>query len=558
MPSLPASIWEHPWDVLVVGAGAAGLMAALELPEQLRVLVIAKRSLHSNASRWAQAGIAAVSHADDSLDCHMQDTLRVGAGLCDVPVVQQIIGGVSACIERLVALGIQFDQSHGAFTPTLAGAHRHPRLLHVKDRTGSALMDGLERRIRQKPNCVLIQDLHVLQLWLQDGHCIGVQAVGGQVVGWIRSQAVVLASGGGSHLFAQTTTPSVSTGDGVALAWRAGAALRDMEFVQFHPTALKHRGLPQFLISEAVRGFGAQVLNAAGEDVLTSLPDGALASRDQICRAMDWTMRREHLDCLWLDLRSIGRQRLESEFHTIIGRCRGHGIDPVHEPIPVAPAAHYWIGGIAVGRDAATSVPGLYALGEVASTGFHGANRLAGNSLLECLVQAQQFAHRFQPSALSSAPAPRSAPQPTPLTELDGSQQLDKRERIQALTRELGELCWRCAGIARHGSDLQTCAERIESMGQGGPHLAWLEQVVGLDPGRSIQLVGTHAASSLCGQAEWSNRLQIAQLLVQAALHRVESRGCHFRVDAPHVSAQWRSHTVQQRGQPIHSAPVLN
>ena len=543
--------WGCTWDVLVVGAGAAGLMAALELPDQLQVLVVAKNSLHANASRLAQAGIAIASQPADSLDSHVEDTLHSGAGLCDERVVHQLIAESPACFERLQALGIKFDQHRGQLTPGLAGGHSHPRLLHVKDRTGSALMDSLEHHVRQRPQCTLLYDVDVLQLWIQEGCCIGAQALWGNELGWIRAESVVLATGGGGYLFAQTTTPRSSTGDGINLAWHAGAALRDLEFVQFHPTALKLEGAPQVLISEAVRGAGARVLDGSGSDLLASLPAGALARRDQICQRMDQAMRHHHVDCLWLDLRSISHEQLDQEFHTIVGQCRSRGINPFDDLVPIAPAAHYWIGGIEVDLDGATSVPGLYAIGEVASTGFHGANRLAGNSLLECLVLARRFARHHRRLGSGSASKQR-------LVSLKVLPIDCPRTREQILNQIIGdtrEICWNSSGIARDALALGSAVDHFSILLGQDHHFLLLNSILSLRPGDYWCHAERDLVVELVAQVELRNHLQLAYLLARAAHFREESRGCHFRLDAPVARDQWRVHTLQRRGSPICAVP---
>jgi L-aspartate oxidase len=266
---------------------------------------------------------------------------------------------------------------------TLEAAHSHRRVLHAQDRTGGALVDALERQVQQRTNVMPCKGVMALQLWLEAGRCCGVQVLQTGRVSWIGSRAVVLATGGGGHLFAHTTNPEQASGDGLAMAWQAGAQLRDLEFVQFHPTALMLPGAPHFLISEAVRGEGARLHDRAGQSPVAGLAGADLAPRDQVSRALARTMQAQAVEHLWLDLRPVGEQRLLSQFPTIVRRCRELGIDPLTTSIPVAPAAHYWMGGIATDLQAATSVPGLYAVGEVASTGVHGANRLASNSLME-------------------------------------------------------------------------------------------------------------------------------------------------------------------------------
>ena len=285
-----------------------------------------------------------------------------------------------------------------------------------------------------------------LQLWVEGGRCVGLQVLDGQQLRWIRSRAVVLASGGGGHVFAHTTNPPQSSGDGVAMAWLAGAEVRDLEFVQFHPTALMLPDAPHFLISEAVRGEGARLRDRHGHSPVAHLPGGDLAPRDEVSRALARHMREQSVDHLWLDLRPVGRKRLESQFPTILGRCRELGLAPCEAPIPVAPAAHYWMGGISTDLRAAASLEGLHAIGEVACTGVHGANRLASNSLMECLV----FARQLRDITLLPLPPP-PAPEPCRRLEAAPASLRDAEARIMALR----QLCWDVAGVERQGRDLR-------------------------------------------------------------------------------------------------------
>ncbi|MFO7628911.1 MAG: L-aspartate oxidase, partial [Prochlorococcaceae cyanobacterium] len=394
------------WDVVVVGGGAAGLMAALELPAPLRVLLLSKISEPAprSASRWAQGGIAAVVRPEDSFASHSADTMRAGAGLCDPEAVRLLVHQAPACVERLLALGMAFDRNEHGLSTTLEAAHSHRRVLHAQDRTGRALVDVLEHHVRQRPGLEQRQGVVAMRLWVEGGRCLGLQILEQGRLHWLRAGAVVLATGGGGHLFANTTNPPAASGDGLAMAWQAGALVRDLEFVQFHPTALMLPGAPHFLISEAVRGEGARLIDRAGASPVAGLAGADLAPRDQVSRALVRRMQEQGERQLWLDLRPVGRERLERQFPTILGRCRELGLEPIDAPIPVAPAAHYWMGGVATDSQAATTLAGLYAIGEVASTGVHGANRLASNSLMECLVYARQL-RALQPEPLGSANA---------------------------------------------------------------------------------------------------------------------------------------------------------
>ncbi len=534
------------WDVVVIGSGAAGLMSALELPAGLRVLLLSKNSGPPSASRWAQGGIAAVTRADDSFESHIQDTLRAGSGLCDRDAVELLVRQAPACVERLLQLGMDFDRSPDGLSTTLEAAHSHRRVLHAQDRTGGALVDALEREVLRRPGLVQRKGMPALQLWIEAGCCVGLQVLDGRRVRWLRAGAVVLASGGGGHLFAHTTNPSQASGDGVAMAWSAGARVRDLEFVQFHPTALMLPGAPHFLISEAVRGEGARLRDAQGCSPVEDLPGGDLAPRDQVSRALARRMQEQGVEHLWLDLRPVGRARLEAQFPTILGRCHELGLRPLETPIPVAPAAHYWMGGIATDLNAATSIPGLYAVGEVACTGVHGANRLASNSLMECLVFARQLGHlRLQPLPAASEEALHR------WTGEEGPTPLDPQRQIA----ELRQLCWQAAGVERSASSLAPALRwvRLRRAELAGAPL--LRQIQALEPGHALQLE-PEVAQRLLQLQDLQQRLILAGLLIEAALFRSESRGGHFRRDAPAAQPFWHVHTVQEKGRPLGTAPV--
>jgi L-aspartate oxidase len=540
------------WDVVVVGSGAAGLMTCLELPPQLRVLLLSKSSSPPSASRWAQGGIAAVTGADDSFASHIADTLKAGAGLCDPAAVEVLVREAPACVERLVQLGMGFDRTPQGLSTTLEAAHSHRRVLHAQDRTGGALVDALEREVRRRPGLEQRKGIPALQLWVENGHCLGLQVLEGHRLRWLRAGAVVLASGGGGHLFAHTTNPAQASGDGVAMAWSAGARVRDLEFVQFHPTALMLPDAPHFLISEAVRGEGARLSDDAGRSPVARLEGGDLAPRDQVSRALARCMAEQGVTHLWLDLRPVGRERLERQFPTILRRCRELGLAPEAAPIPVAPAAHYWMGGIGTDLQAATSLKGLYAVGEVASTGVHGANRLASNSLMECLVFARRLRH-LRPEPLPGAP--RGGPCEAPaLGEAEARSGPDEATLIGAIA-DLRHLCWQVAGVERRGVDLITALRRVRSERSGHERSPLLRRAHHLPHHQQLTLTPEQARRLLLLQ-DLRQRLVLAELLMEAAAFRVESRGGHHRTDAPAPQPFWRRHTVQQRGRSPFTTPV--
>ena len=542
-------MFDVPWDVVVIGSGVAGLMSALELPASSRVLLLSRDMSTPPASRWAQGGLAAAIGADDSPALHRSDTLAAGAGLCEPAAVDCLVEQAPGCIANLLSLGLNLDRHGENLSTTLEAAHSRRRVLHAQDQTGLALVELLEQCIERRPNVTWWRGAIALQLLEEAGRCCGVQVLRHGELGWLRSAAVVLATGGSGHLFANTTNPRGAHGDGIAMAWQAGAILRDMEFVQFHPTALMQPGAPHFLLSEALRGEGARLVQADGQPLFTS--GSELLPRDQLSRSMVRAMQQQQLAQLWLDLRPVGEAKLIKQFPTILGRCRELGLDPMQVPLPVAPAAHYWMGGIATDLDAATSLPGLYAVGEVASSGVHGANRLASNSLSECLVMASQLSRlQPQPNALVSSgrcqrrPLEWAAP-----PELEGP--------CGAPITALRQWSWQAAGVERSGRQLQAALQQCERLGEQLRLDRALAPILQLEPGQSFSL-----SSSQEQQLGWlwecRQRLQTTALLLEAAQFRQESRGGHFRCDAPATLPYWQHHTLQQRDQPIRSSAGLD
>ena len=544
-----------PWDVVVVGSGAAGLMSCLELPADLRVLLLSKSGTPRSASRWAQGGIAAVTRPEDSFASHVEDTVKAGAGLCEPEAVRLLVSQAPACVERLVELGMAFDRHGDDLSTTLEAAHSHRRVLHAQDRTGGALVDALEREVLRRPGLVQRKGLLALQLWMEAGRCVGLQVLDGDRLRWLRAGAVLLASGGGGHLFAHTTNPTQASGDGVAMAWSAGAEVRDLEFVQFHPTALMRPGAPHFLISEAVRGEGARLCDANGASPVAELAGGDLAPRDQVSRALARCMQRQGVENLWLDLRPVGQERLERQFPTILGRCRALGLEPLQGPIPVAPAAHYWMGGIATDLTTATTIPGLHAVGEVASTGVHGANRLASNSLMECLVFARQLSRLQLPGGDGGGAGRRQGQEPCHRLDLPGADGAAAASGLRQGIIALRQLCWQVAGVERHGSALGRALDHVRSQRLALEQEPLLQHGRGLEPGDQFQL-GRASLGLLRLQQELRQRLVLAELLIEAAAFRQESRGGHFRTDAPASQPFWRCHTVQQRHHGIRTRSV--
>ena len=528
-----------PWDVVVIGAGAAGLMTCLDLPPEFKVLLLNRNTGRRSSSRWAQGGIAAVTRNEDSADSHAEDTVLAGAGLCDGDAVRLLVQEAPHCVERLEQLGMAFDRDQDGLATTLEAAHSHRRVLHVQDRTGRALVDVLRDRVEQRPGLLHRRGVRVTQLLVRDGRCCGVQVLDGAHLHGIEARAVVLASGGGGHLFANTTNPAQACGEGIALAWQAGAAVEDLEFVQFHPTAIRLDDAPCFLISEAVRGEGGVLVDALGGSPVAHLPQRDLSPRDQVSRALMQAMQRQQVKQMWLDFAAIPREQAERRFPTILDRCDELGLNPLERPIPVAPAAHYWMGGVATDLQAATTLPGLYAVGEVACTGLHGANRLASNSLMECLV----FAHRLKEIELGPVPATLASDTTQPLAlGLDGCSSSHLIDAIE----QLRQLCWRQAGVERSAAGLRQAIGKVKANEQDLEQQALLQALLRQDP-CAPRLLAESSRRDLNLLLDLHHRLLTSRLMLEACLFRGESRGGHYRSDAPAPLPHWRLHSRQQR-----------
>ena len=526
----------------MIGSGAAGLYAALCCPVHLQVGIITKEALKTGASNWAQGGIAAAIAPQDSPILHLDDTLKAGAGLCSQQAVQFMVDHATAGIDSLVKLGVAFDRHGSEFALTSEAAHSRPRVLHAADTTGKAIVSTLRAKVKKRPNLHILSQAVALSLWLDpsQGHCQGISLLYQGKIHWIRSSATILATGGGGQVYAQTTNPAVSTGDGVALAWRAGAVVQDLEFFQFHPTALMKSEAPCFLISEAVRGEGAHLIDAKGDRFAFRFhPSGELAPRDVVSRAIFNHLQQTETDpakaCVYLDLRPIPTEQIQRRFPNIIKRCSNWGIDVFSEPIPVAPAAHYWMGGVSVDLDNRTSIPGLYAIGETACTGVHGANRLASNSLLECIVFAAQFAH------LNLEPM---ADQPVALSwRQETGNWADDNERISQIRQALPGLMWRSAGISRTEVGLTEGLEKIQAWREIVSQTRVAQYVLALDPTQGVEFSQPEAERQIRAVSETLNLLDNAYLILKSAQFRQESRGGHYRSDYPESSDNWQAHT---------------
>ena len=499
--------------ILVVGSGIAGLIAALELSARYDVTVVTKAALAESNTRWAQGGIAAAMFDDDSAASHAADTLAAGAGLCNPNAVNILCTEGPARIRDLIRLGVPFDQTpSGDLARGLEAAHSKARILHAGgDATGLSVETTLVRAVRNTPRITVLEHTFALDLTLQNGAVTGLEIIDSEgLPRTLDADAIILASGGAGQLYLHTTNPSVATGDGTAMALRAGAQLADVEFYQFHPTALAATtslDSSPFLISEAVRGEGAVLLDTHGHRFMPPIhPAAELAPRDVVARDIARQMALQQGLPVLLDATAMSPEFLAKRFPSIDAETRARNLDWSRNPIPINPAAHYWMGGVRTDTYGRTSIPGLYAVGEVACTGVHGANRLASNSLLESLTFAWRCAHLLLQSDSPSVDITPFIGTPTLLREL----QAVSPDRTTPITRlELQTLLWTHAGIERNASGLQSALNT---------------------------LTGSHAEGISVYDLETTNLLALARVLVTAALAREESRGAHFRTDFPHPS----------------------
>lgn len=503
-------------DVLIIGGGVAGLTLALTLAERFHITLVRPAQDDQGASRWAQGGIAAVLSPEDDVEAHVQDTLVAGAGLCDEQAVRFTVENGPAAIQWLIDNGVPFtpDSAPGARYPyhlTREGGHSARRIIHADDATGKAVVDTLNRQAAMHPHITQRDDLSIIDLRADvQGACCGALAVDTRgKAHTLQAGHTVLATGGASGLYQHTTTPAPNSGDGMMMAASLGATLMNLEFQQFHPTCLHDPEGPAFLISEAVRGEGGHLLNEAGERFMPALDSRAeLAPRDIVARAIDTQIQQGTLGHVWLDIRHLGADAIRHHFPTILAHCASRGMDITREPIPVVPAAHYSCGGVATDLHGSTGVPGLHAIGEVACTGLHGANRMASNSLLECLVFARSCADALMATPTGVAPpSPRSE-----ATDLDADYPLDVAA-LAALRTTLRSIMSQHVAIVRHIKGLATSSQQLSRLES---------QLVALDPDVS------HPESR-----RLRHSLRLARLTVLAAQGRHESRGLHYSPDWP-------------------------
>ena len=510
-------------DVLIIGSGLAGLTSALKLADHKKVLIVSKREILDSSSQWAQGGVAAVMSVDDSIESHVKDTEFVGGGLTDPKVAHFVASHGKEAIQWLTDLNVPFsrDETTHQFHLTKEGGHSHRRVVHAKDATGKAIQKTLSEKVKAHPNIKILENHIAVDLItekkslkvekIKSNRCLGAYVLNNKTgkVMTVSSQETILAAGGVSKVYLYTTNPDVSTGDGVAMAWRAGCRVANMEFIQFHPTCLYHPKAKSFLISEIVRGEGGLLKLPDGSRFMDEYDErGELASRDIVARAIDFEMKKRGIDCVYLDISHKSPDFIKSQFPTIYARCLELGIDITKEWIPVVPAAHYSCGGVMTNLSGQTDLAHLYAIGETAYTGLHGANRLASNSLLECLVFGDAVAKHILHSKIESSSFD--------LPHWDESRVTDADEEILITHtwNELRRFMWNYVGILRTNKRLSRALHRIHML-RDEVHEFYTNFKV------SHNLI------------ELRNLLQVAELIVESAIARHESRGLHFSRDYP-------------------------
>ncbi|RIF73218.1 L-aspartate oxidase [Shigella boydii] len=517
---------EHSCDVLIIGSGAAGLSLALRLADQHQVIALSKGPVTEGSTFYAQGGIAAVFDETDSIDSHVEDTLIAGAGICDRHAVEFVASNARSCVQWLIDQGVLFDthiqpNSEESYHLTREGGHSHRRILHAADATGKEVETTLVSKALNHPNIRVLERSNAVDLIISDK--IGLPGTRRVVGAWVwnrnketvetcHAKAVVLATGGASKVYQYTTNPDISSGDGIAMAWRAGCRVANLEFNQFHPTALYHPQARNFLLTEALRGEGAYLKRPDGTRFMPDFDErGELAPRDIVARAIDHEMKRLGADCMFLDISHKPADFIRQHFPMIYEKLLGLGIDLTQEPVPIVPAAHYTCGGVMVDDHGRTNVEGLYAIGEVSYTGLHGANRMASNSLLECLVYGWSAAEditRRMPDAHGVSTLP-----PWDESRVENP---DERVVIQHNWHELRLFMWDYVGIVRTTKRLERALRRINMLQQ------------------EIDEYYAHFRVSN-NLLEQRNLVQVAELIVRCAMMRKESRGLHFTLDYPEL-----------------------
>ncbi|TBU95605.1 L-aspartate oxidase [Phytopseudomonas dryadis] len=525
-------------DVLIIGSGAAGLTLALTLPEHLRIAVLSKGELANGSTYWAQGGVAAVLDDTDTVDSHVADTLNAGGGLCREDAVRFTVEHSREAIQWLIEQGVPFtrddehDHEDGGFEfhLTREGGHSHRRIIHAADATGAAIFNTLLQQTRQRRNVELLEQRVAVdliterKLGLPGQRCLGAYVLDRQSgeVDTHHARFVILATGGAAKVYLYTSNPDGACGDGIAMAWRAGCRVGNLEFNQFHPTCLYHPQAKSFLVTEALRGEGALLKLPNGERFMPRFdPREELAPRDIVARAIDHEMKRLGIDCVYLDISHKPADFVKSHFPTVYERCLDFGIDITRQAIPVVPAAHYTCGGVVVDQAGRTDIPGLYAIGETSFTGLHGANRMASNSLLECFVYARS-------AAADIVAQLEQVPMPSALPSWDASQVTDSDEDVIIAHNwdELRRFMWDYVGIVRTNKRLQRAQHRVRLL---------LDEI--------DEFYSNYKVSR--DLIELRNLAQVAELMIRSAMERKESRGLHYTLDYPGLLPQPRDTILQ-------------
>jgi len=528
----------YQYDVLIIGSGAAGLTTALTLPQHLRIAVLSKGELASGSTYWAQGGVAGVLDDTDTVESHVHDTLIAGAGLCNEAAVRFTVEHSRSAIDWLIEQGVPFtrnesseaDKSHFDYHLTREGGHSHRRIIHAADATGAAIFTTLLARARQRSNIHLIEQQAAIDLITsnklgREGHtCLGAYVLNRETneVDTYAARFTVLATGGAAKVYLYTSNPDSACGDGIAMAWRAGCSVGNLEFNQFHPTCLYHPQAKNFLITEALRGEGAHLKLPNGERFMLRFDSREeLAPRDIVARAIDHEMKRLGIECVYLDISHKPAEFIKEHFPTVYERCLTFGIDITTQPIPVVPAAHYTCGGVVVDQAGHTDISNLYAIGETSFTGLHGANRMASNSLLECFVYARSAATDIAQQATQVSP-------PEPLPHWDASMVTDSDEDVIIAHNwdELRRFMWDYVGIVRTDKRLLRAQHRVRLL---------LDEI--------DEFYSNYRVSR--DLIELRNLVLVADLIIRSAMQRKESRGLHYTLSYPELSAQAQDTILQ-------------
>ncbi len=521
-------------DFLIIGSGIAGLCYALQVAAHGNVVIVTKKHSAESNTNYAQGGIAAVMSGHDSFESHIADTLNCGAGICEPEIVEIVVKEGPQRIRELVSMGARFSQDTHGFHLGKEGGHSNNRIVHTQDTTGREIERALLNQVKKHPNINILEYRYVIDLIISDGKCTGVLALTDATSDMIHiyAKSTLLASGGSGQIYMHTTNPKIATGDGVAMAYRAGAKIANMEFFQFHPTALYNPDHEPFLISEAIRGAGGILVNHAGKRFMPQYhPKAELAPRDVVARAIDEQLKNNGEKFVWLDISNIDQQTLLQQFPNISATCNKYGIDITKQPIPVVPAAHYQCGGVMVDKYARTNIEGLFACGEVAYTGLHGANRLASNSLLEALVfshHAANTAIEYIKTATICCNSKTANIQPQANKNYIKRYTANKKQSLEQIRLKLRQLMWEQVGIVR-------CMDRLSSAHKAVTNLA-----------KEIKEYQNDIAPDT-NYHELYNMVTVSKIIIESAITRKESRGLHYMQDFPTTNNKFARATIIQK-----------